>query len=292
MIVYSMTGYGKYAAENALGRLTAEIKSVNNRFLEVNMRLPRAFSGLEERVRTAVAARLQRGSVDVFLRFDEGAALAKSVNVDVPLAKAYTEAARTLGAGTGVGGALDLVSLLRLPDVLVPAATEVDAQKAKELLDAAIAGALEGLTAMRAREGEALLADLTATLAAVESGTAAAETRAPAVVAEYREKLSARMREILAGVAVDEARLLNEVAFFADKADVHEEITRLLSHIEQFRLALTTPACGRKLDFLSQEMTREINTLGSKSNDTALTKIVVALKNDNEKLKEQLRNVE
>lgn len=288
----SMTGYGKGVSKRGTRTITVELKSVNNRFLEINTRLPKYLVGGDEVVRAAISSVIRRGAVDMYFDHkNEGGE--KALSVDYELASCYVEAAKELAARTGVVNSMTATELLKLNDVSTLTAAEADADLLNEMLGEATNEALVQLDAMRVREGLAAKEDLTRLVGNIDKTLQAVKQRAPLVVADYREKLRKRIEEYLGEVEVDEARLLSEVAFFADRADINEEINRLGSHISQFRKSLELESeVGRKLDFLSQEMNREINTIGSKSNDSELTSYVLAMKNELEKIKEQIRNVE
>lgn len=291
----SMTGYGKGVASENGRTLTIELRTVNNRFLELPSRIPKALLGCEDIVRRVLQARLNRGTVELFADYVNGAGEYR-VRVDYALAAEYVRAAQALSERLGrdaLPGEYELSHLMRAPEVAKPEAVAEDPELVRRLAETALLAAADALSAMREAEGATVRDDLARLVRNLNAQLAEAEKRAPAVVAEYRDKLKARMAEILSGVQVDEARLLNEVAFFADKADINEEISRLKSHIAQFTDCLDADGPqGRKLDFISQEMNREINTMGSKSNDAALTQAVIAMKNELEKIKEQIRNVE
>lgn len=288
----SMTGYGKGVAAEDGRTLTVELKTVNNRFLELPSRLPRVLLGCEDVIRKVLQARLSRGTVELYANY-ENAGGAVALRIDETLAGEYVRAAERLSELWHVPGGYDIHDLMRAPDVVTQESVAEDPERMRRLTERALTDAVTALNAMRETEGATVKSDLARLVGNIEALLAEAIARAPQVVADYRDKLKARMAEALSGVEVDEARLLNEVAFFADKADVNEEISRLKSHIAQFHVCLDADEPqGRKLDFISQEMNREINTMGSKSNDTALTKAVIAMKNELEKIKEQIRNVE
>jgi len=289
----SMTGFGRGEASGDLGRIVVEIKAVNHRFSEVVFRMPRQFTPLEENARKLILTRVSRGRIDVFVQW-EAAAKARGVKVDKELALAYYSALKELGHEIGSNSELSLDTLARLPDVLTVAEGEISAEELWPLLEAALAQALESLIAMREREGAALVADLAARTTVLEEFTQTVAQRAPQVVEEYRSKLARRLDELLSpGNSVDPVRLAQEVAIFADRSDITEEIQRLTSHIGQFRQALAEiEAVGRKLDFLVQELGREVNTIGSKANDAFITKQVVAAKGELEKIREQVQNIE
>lgn len=289
----SMTGYGKGSAAERDRCVTVELKAVNNRYADINCKLPKQLAFLEETVRNVVRAKVRRGSVDVFLNYDNRSESAKKIEVDFALCNELVKTSKLLRTEYRLEDDFQVVALMRTPDVLKISAADDDENVIKELAAKAAEEAADNLDRMRKVEGETIKADLRALTDKIIDYLKNVVKRVPGVVADYREKLKARITEALGEVQVDEARLLNEVAFFADKADVNEEISRLSSHINQFLGCLESDEPqGRKLDFISQEMNREINTLGSKSNDTFLTECVVAMKNELEKIKEQIRNVE
>lgn len=287
----SMTGYGKGVAQRENKTLTVELKSVNNRFLEINARLPKFLVAGDEIVRKQISSVIKRGSVDFFFDYkDLGGE--KTISVDNELAKLYVDAAKGLGNEFGVRAELTAFELLRFNDVVTVTA-ESNTDLLCEMLLEATAMAVASLDEMRGREGESVKNDFEKIISNIQNHLLAVIERAPLVVAEHRERLIKRISEYLGEIEIDQARLINEVAFFADKADINEEISRLQSHIDQFTKLLESQGeLGRKLDFLVQEMNREVNTMGSKSNDIELTSHVVAMKNEIEKIKEQVRNVE
>ncbi len=291
----SMTGYGR-ARETRNGRdLTVEVRSVNNRYLDISVKLPRAYIFAEDRVKAAVQKAIPRGKVDVFISVDALGAEETAVAVNEPLARSYMDALARLGE-LGKGAVCPeycVTDLARLPDVLTVTKAEEDLEALAADIAAVLEQALAAHAAMRGREGEKLHEDLTGRLATVERLVGEVEKRSPQVVAEYREKLTARMQEVLQSVAIDEGRILTEAAIFADKVAVDEETVRLRSHISQFREMLESgESVGRKLDFLLQEMNREANTIGSKGNDLATARMVVDLKAELEKIREQVQNIE
>lgn len=287
----SMTGYGKGVSSRESKTLTVELRAVNNRFLEINARLPKYLIAGDEIVRKEIGAVVKRGTVDFFFDYkDQGGD--KTLSVDYELAKLYCDAAKDLTSRFGLENGLSSINLLKMSDV-VTIGNDTDTELLCDMLKEAVKNAVIELDAMRVKEGESVKRDFIRLVDNIEAHLNAVKVRAPKVVADYREKLVKRIEEYLGEIEPDETRLLNEVAFFADKADINEEISRLTSHIDQFRASLGLPGeVGRKLDFLSQEMNREINTMGSKSNDVELTGHVVAMKNELEKIKEQVRNVE
>ncbi len=289
----SMTGYGRGVATRDGRTVSVELKSVNNRFLDVSCKLPKSLAYLEETVQKGVKQKISRGNVDVFLTYENLTESSKKVNIDKALAAEYVAAAKTLRAEFRLEDDFDVTALLRTPEVVSVSVPEDSREVVAELTKLAVEQAVERLENMRKTEGDGIYADLTKLIGNLEKLLKQAVIRAPQVVADYKKGLIARVKELLDGYEPDESKLLNEVAFFADKADVNEEISRLASHIGQFRAICKENAPqGRRLDFLSQEMVREVNTMGSKSNDITLTGYVVAMKNEVEKIKEQIRNVE
>ncbi len=291
--MYSMTGYGRGAASLEGRELTIELKSVNNRFLDIGMKLPRQLSFLEDGFRTLLNDSLSRGHVDVFVNYRNLRSDAKTVRVDEALLKAYLASARESAKALDLTDDLTLSRALTLPDVTMILPADEDQQALTELGKAAMTMAIDGLKAMRLKEGERLKQDLSARMDTMTGYAAVIEKRAPAVVEEYRAKLTARIEELLGETEVDRARLATEVAIFADRAAIDEEIVRLNTHLIHFRELLEADEpVGRKMDFLVQEMNRECNTIGSKANDAELTSIVLLCKAEIEKLREQIQNIE
>ncbi len=289
----SMTGYGKGEyAEGGL-ELTCEIKTVNNRYLDVAVKAPRIFASYEEVIRTTVRKKLTRGHADVFISLKDKRERDTALTVDTALASSYVAAAKTLQAAfPDLPNDFTLTSLLRYPDVLKQEDSQSLDETLTNALDIALNAALDKLNQMRLIEGEKLKEDMLSRVQTIEGLVDEIATRAPLVAAEYKHKLTARVQEYLSGVAVDEGRLLTEVALFTDKSNIDEELTRLRSHIEQFRAICEEGIVGRKLDFLVQEFNREANTTCSKSNDTAITRAGLSLKNEIEKIREQVQNLE
>ena len=287
----SMTGYGKGVSQRESKTLTVELRAVNNRFLEINARLPKYLLAGDEVVRKQINSVIKRGTVDFFYDYKDLSG-DKVLNVDYELAKLYCDAAKELTDRFAIENGLCSANLLKMNDV-VSISSDTDCELLCEMLSEAVKVAVGELDAMRIKEGESVKRDFERLVNNISEHLEAVRLRAPEVVAEFREKLKKRIEEYLGEIEPDETRLLNEVAFFADKADINEEISRLESHIDQFRISLNMSGeVGRKLDFLAQEMNREINTMGSKSNDVEITRHVVAMKNELEKIKEQVRNVE
>lgn len=290
--MYSMTGYGKGVCRDGDIELTVEIKTVNNRFLDLSVKSPRIFLSCEEHIRTVVRRYLTRGHADIFVSYSDKREKEKNYTVDTGVARAYRRAADMLKAALpDVPDDVTLSFYLRLPDVVRADENTAADDTLLHALDAALEEALSSLAEMRRAEGERLKADLLARMETIESLTASIAARAPRVAEEYRKKLTERMNEYLGG-KVDEARILTEAAVFADKCSIDEELTRLGSHIRAFREICGTEQVGRKLDFLVQEFNRECNTVCSKSSDAAITADALAMKNEIEKVREQIQNLE
>ncbi len=291
--MYSMTGYGRGTASLDGRELTIELKSVNNRFLDIGMKLPRQLSFLEDGLRKLLNDSLSRGHVDVFVNYRNLRSDAKTVRVDEALLKAYLTSARESAKALDLADDLTLSKALTLPDVTTILPADEDQQALTDLANSAMTQAIQSLKAMRLKEGERLKLDLAARMDTMTGYAAAIERRAPAVAEEYRTKLTARIEELLGETEVDRARLATEVAIFADRAAIDEEIVRLNTHLIHFRELLEADEpVGRKMDFLVQEMNRECNTIGSKANDGELTSIVLLSKAEIEKLREQIQNIE
>ncbi len=294
-MVKSMTGYGR-ARETRNGRdITVEVRSVNNRYLDCSVKMPRAYGFAEDAIKALVQKRTSRGKVDVFISVDAKGAEETVVAVNEPLARSYIAALRQLyGLSDGMlRKKYAVTDLARLPDVLQVTKAEEDLETVTADLCAVLEEALTAYTSMRETEGEKLAQDILGRLDTIEALTAKVEQRSPQTVAEYREKLLARMQEVLQSTAIDESRILTEAAIFADKVAVDEETVRLRSHLSQLRAMLCSgEPVGRKLDFLIQEVNRESNTIGSKCTDLEIAQWVVDLKAEVEKIREQVQNIE
>ncbi len=289
----SMTGYGKGEyAEGGL-EIVCEIKTVNNRYLDVSIKAPRIFAAYEDVVRSTIRAKLTRGHADLYVSLKDKRERETSLATDLTLAASYVAAAKALQAAfPDLENDVTLSSVLRYPEVVKQEdSVSLDEEMTKGL-DVALNAALDNLNAMRLVEGEKLKADMLARVKTIESLVSQISERAPQIAAEYREKLTARVKEYLSDTKIDENRILTEVAVFTDKSNIDEELTRLRSHIEQFRSISEEGIVGRKLDFLVQEFNREANTTCSKSNDVTITRAGLALKNEIEKIREQVQNLE
>ena len=288
-----MTGYGR-AVETVNGReITVEIRSVNNRYLDCSVKLPRSVSFAEETVKQAVKQAVSRGKVDVFISIkSEGGDDAK-VSLNTAVLGEYLTAMRRMVDEFGVKDDISVSTVSRLPEVFTVEKPEVDEEQLLADLMTVVKKALEGYNAMRTTEGAALDADLRRRGNTILELVAQVEAGNGKTVADYRTRLENKLREVLANTAIDESRILTEAAIFADKVAVDEETVRLRSHLQQMNAMLTAGgAVGRKLDFLLQEMNREANTIGSKCSDVALARIVVDIKAELEKIREQTQNIE
>ena len=288
-----MTGYGAAKGNLAGLALRIELKSVNNRYLDCSVRLPRNLMFAEETIKAKVQEHISRGKTDVFVTLENAEGGDVAVKANEALAKGYVEAVRSVAQVFGLDGEVPALALCRLPDVLSLEKKDLDAEAVTAGLSALAEEALAGFDAMRAREGEKLSEDIAGRLDAVERLVAEVEARSPETVKEYREKLRQKMCEVLERPSVDEQRILLEAAVYADKVAVDEETVRLRSHVAQMRGMLETGSpIGRKMDFLIQEFNREANTIGSKCADSAITRTVIELKSEIEKIREQIQNIE
>ena len=287
----SMTGYGRAMRELDGRQLTIELKSVNHRFLDLSFRMPRNLMFLEDDARKLIGARLSRGHVDVFMTYRNARSDARKVQVDRALFDAYASALSSL-TDSGVEDDRSLMSIARLPDVLVVTEAEEDQDALRALLKETLDAALDQLVEMRRREGAEMKKDLAFRTDRIEEMTNAVEARYPDTVEEYTRRLRASIEELI-GRNVDETRLLTEVAVMADRSAIAEETVRLHAHIAQLRECLEkAEPVGRRIDFLVQELNREVNTISSKSQDVPITQLVVSMKAEIEKLREQLQNIE
>ena len=289
--MYSMTGFGKAEYKNGY-ELTVEIKSVNNRFLDIIPKYPKSFIVYDDLIRKTIQSKLTRGRVEVFFTFADSREIEKELGTDVALAKAYYNSASLIANELNIENDLTVSRIMRMPDVVSQIASETDEEAIKVILTETLTTALNNLNTMRQAEGEKLKNDLLSRIDEVERLVGLLKEYAPNVAESYRKKIEERVRNILENTQVDENRLLQEVAIFADKSNIDEEITRLYSHISQFRKILNDKNAGRKLDFLVQEFNREANTVCSKANDVEITNIALLLKCEIEKIREQIQNIE
>ncbi len=292
-MVKSMTGYGRAFETLNLRGITVEVRSVNHRYLDCTVKSPRAYAFLDEKIKACLSEFVARGKVDVYISIDSSNAGNTSVSLNETLLKGYFEIFEKLSADYGANKEISVSEIIRIPDILNIEKQEDDEDELCADVLSVLKNALSGHDEMRIKEGERLSEDILSRLDLIEKLAESVEARSPKCVEEYREKLELRMREILENVTVDPQRILTEAAIFADKIAVDEETVRLHSHIAQFREMIKKGgAIGRKLDFLVQELNREVNTIGSKANDLEITSTVVDIKAEIEKIREQVQNIE
>ena len=292
-MIKSMTGYGR-AVETVNGReFTVELRSVNNRYLDCTVKMPRSVSFAEEVVKQAVKQAVSRGKVDVFISIKSENSDDTKISLNASVLEGYLSAMRQMVSEFGVRDDISVSTVSRLPEVFTVEKPEVDEEQLKSDLMSVVAKALEGYNAMRVTEGKALDADLRSRGNTILELVSQVEAGNSQTVIDYRTRLENKLKEVLANTAIDESRILTEAAIFADKVAVDEETVRLRSHLQQMNTMLTGGgAVGRKLDFLLQEMNREANTIGSKCTDVRLARIVVDIKAELEKIREQTQNIE
>jgi len=293
-MIKSMTGYGRGEFGNELYNLKVEIKAVNHRYNDIIVKMPRHIGYLEESIKKIIKKEISRGKVDVYINLDYINESSVDVKVDIPLAKSYKKSLEKLSIELGLGDNVRLHNILGLSEVIKTERKEIDEDIIWECLKKALDISLLDILSMKVAEGEELKKDMVSKLNIIEVIVLEIEKRSPLVVLEYRDKLRDRINELLDKDAnIDEARIAYEVVFFADKSNINEEVVRLKSHIKQFETILRDEdSVGRKLDFLIQEMNREINTIGSKANDILISQNVVEIKSEIEKIREQIQNLE
>ncbi len=289
----SMTGYGKGSIPDNGLSIVAEIKTVNHKFLAWSIKMPKSLLFVEDEAKKVVASKVNRGHIDLFITLEREAGVADDYVINEELAKKYVATARALHESTAATYDVTVTSLMKNQDITSLKASEVDEDILKSHLLTAIKEAVKALIAMRENEGVALANDISSNLDSIETKVDEIKKIAPTVVVEYRKKLLARINETLGNNIADDQRIAQEVAIFADKCAIDEEISRLKAHIKAMREYLKQEGpIGRKMDFLVQEMNREANTIGSKANDLGITERVLDIKNDIEKIREQSQNVE
>ena len=293
-MIKSMTAFGRAERKVEDRTYTVEIRTLNGRYLEISVRSPRQLMPLEERVRKLVATRISRGRVDVFVRVKNGSEAVSEIEVNLPLAKAYHKALLELNETLKIEEKVGLPTLLGFERIIVATEPEADLEKTWVTLSSCMGEALEGVDAMRMSEGKAIYHDFQKRLQSVEEGLSHIKELVPSVLSEYHSRLNERMAVLTEGkVELDPNRLAQEAAFLVDKSDITEEIVRAESHLRQFRSMIESEgSAGRALDFLLQELNREVNTIGSKGGDVQLSHIVVSLKSELEKIREQVQNIE
>ncbi len=293
MKLKSMTGFGRAEVSNDQYRLSVEVKSVNSRFLDLSIKMPKKFNALEANIRNTVKEYISRGKVDLFITYESFSEKGKALRLDLPLAKEYLESMRTLVNALGVEDNVKVTNLAALPDVLVLSEESEDDEALWESLKPSLVGALERFSETRVMEGENLQKDLLGKLAEMEAIVNRIDERSPEITAAYETRLRAKVSELLEGTGIDEARIVQEVTIYSDKICTDEERVRLHSHIKNMRTKLQNGGLvGRELDFVAQEMNREANTTLSKANDLIVSEDAIGLKTLIEKIREQIQNLE
>jgi len=295
-LIRSMTGYGRGEAEKEGIKFTVEIKSLNHRFLDIYIKMPKVISALDGRIRNTVSSKVYRGKVDVFINLEvTNKSFIYEVSLNHPLVESYIRAISELEQKYKIKNDIGISKFIELPDVLITTEKDIDEGLFWNILEEALLKALDMLVGMREREGMAIYNDLLARITLIKDFVREIEERCFNAVLEYKEELQKRVKELLADniMVLDENRLMTEVAIYADKSNITEEITRLKSHIEQFELNLKNGGIvGKKLDFIMQEMNREANTINSKTNNNFIISKVIELKSEIEKIREQIQNIE
>jgi len=289
----SMTGYGKSESVADTGKLSIEIRSVNHRYGEISVKLPRQFMSLEGEIKKRVANRFKRGKIDIFINFEQPSGVTAPPQVNFAMAKAYHEAFLALNHHLGIYEPVPASIIIAQKDVLVSQEMTPDMEGISAALFSTLAAAMDSFGDMRCKEGEALFAEIAGRIAIINEAVEVVAIRSPVAVAANVDRLKERIVKLLADVQLDEMRFAQEAALIADRMEITEELVRLRSHFRQFDslLNLDEPV-GRKLDFLLQEMNREVNTIGSKANDAEIAAMVVELKSEMEKVREQIQNIE
>jgi len=289
----SMTGYGRSEVRHAHLALTVEARSVNHRFLDVALRYPRIYASLEARMKQRVSAYFTRGRIDITLVQQENTDTRRAVSLDHTLAQQYYDALQRLQESLGLPGTIDLSLIASLRDVFKVEEASADVENDWDIIAQGLDAALQALQTMRRQEGEVLSRDFHLRLQAMAQQSQSIRQRVPQVVVEYQQRLEQRVKELFAQFELDPNRVVQEAILFAERSDITEELTRLEAHMQACtRLLSSSEAVGRKIEFLVQEMHREVNTIGSKSNDTAIAHSVVELKSELERMREQIQNIE
>ncbi|NLT95592.1 MAG: YicC family protein [Clostridia bacterium] len=288
-----MTGYGRGEAENEAKKFTVEIKSINHRYLEVIVKQPKQYMLLEDKIRRLVQEYIKRGRVEIYIKVEETGLKKQEVKVDKENAIAYYNSLKDLADFLQISPNVNIYQLATLPDVIKVEEMEEDLEDIWVVMEKAHIKALEQLTAMREAEGQSLKNDLIQRIILLQDLSAKIERRSPVVVEEYRERLQNRLKELMTDTSFDETRFNQEIVYFAEKCNITEELVRLKSHFQQFLNSLeSAESIGRKLDFLVQELNRETNTIGAKANDLEISQLVVEMKSEIEKIREQVQNIE
>lgn len=292
-VLKSMTGYGRNETVEGGKKIVCEIKSVNHRYSDYTIRTPRNYAFLEDKIRKLASEYISRGKTDIYIGTEIFEGADREISVNTELAKSYYKALSELRDELGLKDDISVMGLARYPDIFASEQKRENEEEVWNSVRNTLVPALEAFTAMRTREGERIRQDLEQRVEYMKTLVAKIEKRSPETVNEYRERLYEKLREVLDGNDIDDARILTEAAIFADKVAVNEELVRLNSHFEEFyAITSSDEPAGRRLDFLIQEINREINTTGSKASDMEIAKVVVELKAETEKLREQIQNIE
>lgn len=291
-MIKSMTGYGKGNLIQNSRSYQIEIKSVNHRYLDISVKMPRAISYLEEKIKQEISTKVKRGKIDVFINFENNSAEGKEIKINTEIAKIYINELKTLAQNENINANIEVTEISKFPDVLSIQNVQDDEQIQKEVVEVTNI-AVDKLVEMRQIEGKKMAEDLLNRIQYIKEKIIKISSLSTRLIEEYVVKLESRIKEILVNQDIDEARLAQEVVIYADKCSVEEEITRLNSHIEQFeKLLNSNDAIGKKLDFIIQEMNRETNTIGSKANNLEITNAVIDIKTELENIREQVQNIE
>lgn len=291
-MIKSMTGYGKSQLSKESREYYIEIKSVNHRYLDINVKLPRIISYLEEEIKKYIGSKIQRGKVDIYITFEDSNIKSKDIKINKEIAKLYIQELKELAREQNILSNIEVVEISKFPDVLTIKYDEEDEQIKEEMIET-LDNALNSLIVMRAIEGNKIEQDLINRLSIIEDKTKQISLLSTGLIQEYIVKLGERIKQLLKSEQIEDSRLAQEVVIYADKCSIEEEVTRLNSHIYQFRnLLYSDEAIGKKLDFLIQEMNREINTIGSKANSLNITNEVINIKTELENIREQVQNIE
>ncbi len=293
-MIASMTGFGRGRAQNDSLALVVEVRSVNSRYCEMSTRMPRPLAEYETAIQNQVKQSITRGRISISVQPETGGDVAMPVQVDLAQVRAYAHLLRTIAREAGIDEPVSLAHLLNFPDLISTVEeTLAPGESIRDLLTTATAEAIANFTAMRLQEGEALRQDLEMRLRAIDAGLREVETRAPERIAEARNRMTERLAELFGDDRVDRDRLEMEISLLADRLDVTEECVRLASHLQMFRDAMASDEpVGRKLNFIVQEINREVNTIGSKANDARVAHLAVEMKEELEKIREQVQNIE
>ncbi len=291
-MIKSMTGFGRGRVENDGRNFTVEIKSVNHKYSEINIRLPRMFNSFEDKIRTRISQEISRGKIDVYINFENFSSKGISIKMNRELAKVYLDELNGLAEDTGLSNTITALELSRFPEIL-KIDEEDESEELEQDLMKALEEALRNFVSMREAEGEKLVQDLENRINFVEQKVNEITDFSQTVVTDYMEKLENRIKELLKTDVVDKDRLAQEIVYFSDKSSIEEELTRLKSHISQFRVFLKSESpIGKKFDFLVQEINRETNTIASKANCLDITNRVIEVKTEVENIREQIQNIE